>query len=79
MKNEEGVEVNNFREVGGKRKLFFYESDGEMKFWLKKKKWKGILRILDLRVRIHDCWYWSGEDTTFGISSKGELLPSEGK
>lgn len=40
MKNEEGVEVNNFREVGGKRKLFFYESDGEMKFWLKKKKMK---------------------------------------
>lgn len=34
MKNEEGAKVNNFREVGGKRKLFFYESDGEMKFWL---------------------------------------------
>lgn len=38
MKNEEGAEVNNFREVGGKRKLRFYESDGEMEFWLKKKK-----------------------------------------
>lgn len=64
MKNEEGAKVNNFREVGGKRKLFFYGSDGEMKFWLKKKKKrekeknknkKGILRM-NLRVRFHnDC------------------------
>lgn len=28
MKNEEGAGVNNFREVGGKRKLCFYKSDG---------------------------------------------------
>lgn len=38
MKNEEGAVVNNFREVGGKRKLCFYESDGEVEFGLKKGK-----------------------------------------
>lgn len=40
MKNEEGAKVKNFREVGGKRKLFFHERDGEMKFWLQKEKEK---------------------------------------
>lgn len=43
MKNEEGAEVNNFREAGGKRKLCFYESDGEMEFWLKRKERKKAL------------------------------------
>ena len=28
MKNEEGAEVNNFRDVGGKRNLCFYKSGG---------------------------------------------------
>lgn len=40
MKNEEGAEVNSFREVGGKRKLCFYESRGEMEFLLGEKKKK---------------------------------------
>lgn len=40
MKNEEGAKVNNFRGVGGKRKLFFYVSGGEMNFGLKRKREK---------------------------------------
>lgn len=58
MKNEEGAEVNSFREVGGKRTLCFYESHEEMEFLLEKKKGrkKSVVRIVDLKGRIYNDW-----------------------